>query len=449
MKTKLNTILALAALMLLPACEEAKKAPEKPSPVEVPDAVKPPEPGIEEFCDIADQPEAPSYSGNGITTEQITLSNTNQNDIFIRWRIDDAYSDCKILENSGYILEQRKRLLSEPAFADEDTGWEDISSDFSVPSDLKSGKYRLPPLNWYSEYQYRLRFSVGGVIESENTDSLVLRTSSPPSPVIIEAKWASVGSIDADVRWTERPSVYNDSNVSYHLRWRKKRSLIHSFSDAAWEDEIFEPPFSSGASPIMHREGSRSNRIYFFTRTEEAGKDYEWQIRSCVDIELTDTTSNRGISESNPSCSPFVSVVLYDDDDGDGKRNLLDSCPNGETAWTSDANTDKDGDGCRDAGEDVDDNNNGLIEIGSLDALHHMQHNLEGTSYDRDASDTGSSAFDACGTITTNGRGSTCGAPITRPAICEGRTATTESKLCGYELVGDLDFAVAGNYASG
>ena len=180
MKTKLITILALAVLILVPACEKAKKKPEEPSPVEVPDAVKPPVPGnaipIEELCDIAEQPELPSYSGNEITIEQITRSNNNQNDIFIRWRIADDYSECKIPENSGYILEQRNRLLSGPAFADEDTGWEDISSDFTVPSDLKSGEYRLPRLSWYSEYQYRLRFSVSGVIESENTEKLVLTT---------------------------------------------------------------------------------------------------------------------------------------------------------------------------------------------------------------------------------------------------------------------------------
>ena len=449
--------LALSALILVSACEKAKKKPEEPPPVEVPEPVKLSGPGnaipIEELCDIAEQPELPSYSGNGITTEQITRSNNNQNDIFIRWRIADDYSECKIPENSGYILEQRNRLLSGPAFADEDTGWEDISSDFTVPSDLKSGEYRLPRLNWYSEYQYRLRFSVSGIIESGNTEKLVLTTSPPPSPIVIEAQWDSAGGTDADVRWTERPSVYNDSNVSYHLRWRKKPFVVTSFTNEAWVDRHIGPPFSSESSSISYREGSDSNRIYFFMQEGEPGNDYEWQIRSCVDIEITDTTSNRGISESNPSCSSFVSVSLDDDDDGDGKRNLLDACRDGESGWTSDANTDKDGDGCRDAGEDMDDDNNGLIEIGSLEALANMQNNLAGTSYDDDEDDTGTDAadsttsFDACGMDTTNGRGSVCGAPIARPAICKGRTTTTN--LCGYELVGDLDFAVAGNYASG
>ena len=52
-----------------------------------------------------------------------------------------------------------------------------------------------------------------------------------------------------------------------------------------------------------------------------------------------------------------------DDDDNDGLGDLADACPRGDTGWTSNAITDHDGDGCRDADEDLDDDNDGLGDI--------------------------------------------------------------------------------------
>ena len=443
MQTKLIT-LGLAALMPMLACEQVGLPPEPP-PVKVPDASnRPRERGneipIKQPCNAVDRSKAPSHFGSGTTLARVILANIHQSGISIRWEADEIYSDCEISEGSGYILEQRKRLLTEPAFADEDVGWENISNSISVSSNLRSGEYKLPRLDWYSEYQYRLRFFVSGAMESENTEKLIFKTPTPPSPILIEAKWDSADSDDIGVRWTERPSVYNDSNVSYHLRWREKPSGTE-FANDAWEDRLFGPPFSSGSGSLDYKAGLTSERIYFLTQVGTTGTDYEWQIRSCVGI---DTTSNSDIPESNPSCSKFISVRLQSDNDGDGKLNHADACPNGETDWRSDANTDKDGDGCRDAGEDVDDDNNGLMEIASLDAFLNIQYNLEGTSYDTDANDT-DFTFATCGT--NSNKGSICGAPTTPPSTCAGRT--TGTNLCGYELVGDLDFAVEGSYATG
>ena len=51
------------------------------------------------------------------------------------------------------------------------------------------------------------------------------------------------------------------------------------------------------------------------------------------------------------------------DADGDGIIDSDDSCPNGETGWTSSPSTDYDGDGCRDSSEDSDDDNDLILDI--------------------------------------------------------------------------------------
>ncbi len=77
--------------------------------------------------------------------------------------------------------------------------------------------------------------------------------------------------------------------------------------------------------------------------------------------------------------------------------------------------------------EDVDDDNDGLIEITSLAELDNVRHNLAGTSYDDEADDTGS-----------GDTGNTAGAPTAATANCAA--ATGGVYLCGYELTTNLDF---------
>ena len=86
--------------------------------------------------------------------------------------------------------------------------------------------------------------------------------------------------------------------------------------------------------------------------------------------------------------------------------------------------------------DDVDDDNDGLIEIHNLDMLHNIRWNLAGTTYD-DEEDDG----------TGNG-GDTTGAPAAA-ATDNCATPTDGVYLCGYELTRSLDFADDASYASG
>ena len=80
---------------------------------------------------------------------------------------------------------------------------------------------------------------------------------------------------------------------------------------------------------------------------------------------------------------------------------------------------------------DVDDDNDGLIEIHNLDMFDHIRHNPGGTSY-RSGS-----------TATAN----TQGAPEEATDDC--KTVTAGVYLCGYELARDLDFSDEKSYAVG
>ncbi|MBL6733391.1 MAG: thrombospondin type 3 repeat-containing protein [Candidatus Poseidonia sp.] len=55
-----------------------------------------------------------------------------------------------------------------------------------------------------------------------------------------------------------------------------------------------------------------------------------------------------------------------DDDDDDGVSDLTDDCPTGEIGWLANANTDHDGDGCRDLNEDLDDDEDGVFDTNDL-----------------------------------------------------------------------------------
>ena len=131
------------------------------------------------------------------------------------------------------------------------------------------------------------------------------------------------------------------------------------------------------------------------------------------------------------SAVPGGAQQCLSDGDADGLPDTADLCPNGERGWTSSTTiNDKDGDGCRDMDEDVDDDNDGLIEIYDLNALHNINHNLAGTSYKTSAGATGL----------------TSGAP-TSLTNTECSSLSNGVALCGYELMNDLDFAEDESYA--
>lgn len=57
---------------------------------------------------------------------------------------------------------------------------------------------------------------------------------------------------------------------------------------------------------------------------------------------------------------PAVHASSGADSDGDGVHDDADRCPEGESSWVSDATNDVDGDGCKDATEDWDDDGDGF-----------------------------------------------------------------------------------------
>jgi hypothetical protein len=62
------------------------------------------------------------------------------------------------------------------------------------------------------------------------------------------------------------------------------------------------------------------------------------------------------------STSVVMASNSTNDTDGDGIDDTYDSCPNGNTNWTSMATTDWDADGCQDSMEDTDDDNDGVLD---------------------------------------------------------------------------------------
>ena len=128
-------------------------------------------------------------------------------------------------------------------------------------------------------------------------------------------------------------------------------------------------------------------------------------------INADQTNTDMNVTDGGDACDP--------DDDNDAVDDLADACPTGVIGWTSLAGTDNDGDGCRDADEDVDDNNNSLIEIRTLDDLARLRDDLDG-----DGEDDG-----AIPEITS-----------------VGSDGCPSSGCMGYELARSLNFSDAGSY---
>ena len=124
----------------------------------------------------------------------------------------------------------------------------------------------------------------------------------------------------------------------------------------------------------------------------------------------------------------------------DNVGNACDKCPNGTTdmATTVDDTSptaDPDGDGCKNS-EDIDDDNDGLIEIATATELNNMRHDLEGTPKLRRRSRRGSIG---------QYEGSTTGAPTSATTLCPNETSAGSGiYLCGYELVADITLPAAG-----
>ena len=112
------------------------------------------------------------------------------------------------------------------------------------------------------------------------------------------------------------------------------------------------------------------------------------------------------------------------DCDNDDFRNVDDNCPSVANPVQADNELDGVGDVC-----DVDDDNDGLIEIHYLEDLDYIRHNRFGTSYKPGANATAMAD----------------GAPLTKfGTACAD--ITTVTNLCGYELARSLNFSVGASY---
>ncbi len=110
-----------------------------------------------------------------------------------------------------------------------------------------------------------------------------------------------------------------------------------------------------------------------------------------------------------------VGCVLKPDCDSDGVGDDADSCSAGEMGWVSNSMTDNDGDGCRDAGEDIDDDGDRLIELGTGAELNGVRYVLDGTGRQ----------LSADGELNTSGCGDGAGS-------CNGYELITNISLAAY-----------------
>ncbi len=153
--------------------------------------------------------------------------------------------------------------------------------------------------------------------------------------------------------------------------------------------EVFHSPGSNGASmsnntgnsyyvfwidlengEIVDIEPTQATGVY--GRSNDGGvlaAQYQWMYYYMPDFDGDNVGSSDNCPENyNPDQLDYNNNGLGDacdeDDDSDGVVDVSDSCPKGETGWTSNEMTDYDGDGCKDlAEEDLDDDSDGIPDV--------------------------------------------------------------------------------------
>jgi hypothetical protein len=103
---------------------------------------------------------------------------------------------------------------------------------------------------------------------------------------------------------------------------------------------------------------SDSNNVDYLDDLDSDSDGIENYDDSCPNGD-TGWTSTKSTDNDGDGCRDSTED---DDDDDDGKSDSFDDCPSGSTGWTSSSYTDFDGDGCQDNGEDYDDDNDGYSD---------------------------------------------------------------------------------------
>ena len=159
-------------------------------------------------------------------------------------------------------------------------------------------------------------------------------------------------------------------------------------------------------------------------------------VASCTTNLIEDTDDDNDDIPDTQDAFPNDACASVDTDEDGNPDTLVTGCT---TSLTED--TDDDNDTEPDM-TDVDDDNDGLIEIATASELNNMRWNLAGTTYDDEIEDS-----------TPGDAGSNAGGPALATDYC--KVATDNVYLCGYELVADIDLSgedlndsTAGNFNS-
>jgi hypothetical protein len=189
---------------------------------------------------------------------------------------------------------------------------------------------------------------------------------------IVAGAWADDGT------GGNQGSVYNFARTGAAARTETAKLTA---SDGAFDDSLGSSVAIDGdtivAGAVVDDVGANSDQgsVYTFARTGAAARTETAKLtasdgaagdgfgRSVAIDEDTivagAVVDDVGDNVDQGSASVFFAAADADDD---GLPDGSDSCPAGDTGWTSNATTDNDSDGCRDAGEDTDDDNDTVAD---------------------------------------------------------------------------------------
>ena len=262
----------------------------------------------------------------------------------------------------------------------------------SAPINSDTGIALTPSLSWQA------------LDEAETYTLQVSTQNNLASPVIDES----------DLTGTSYSSTRLQADTDYY--WRVRAS--NDAGDGLWSEinsftTLAPPPPVSLSAPINSDTGIALTPSFSWQALDEA-ETYTLQVSINNDltgpaIDERDLTGTSYSSTGLQADTDYYWRVRASNDAGDGPWSGINS-------FTTDS--DMDGDAVGDV-EDIDDDNNGLIEINSLEDLNNIRYNLAGTSYKTSAIDL------------------------------ENTNGAPGSGLNGYELARDLDFADKTSYGSG